>query len=239
MPRPRWAQALPLPAQRPRHLSQWVRPNPPPPGYEDLGQPWLSYSRIARHYVGGAAPEDREDLVQDIILTLAQVARKRGGLSPGKMLKTARFAWLAYLRDKARRRHPVSLNRPIDRDGQDGRELWETLADRTARDMDAYLDAQAQLQAQAPRAIELAAKKIRGEPLTSTEHCWLSGYRRRGDPPQPTPDTGLPRFADLIAQGVGQLPHMEGASGDGVSGQPLGGEILPGRGQGQAVAAGK
>ena len=180
--------------------------------YELLEGPWLSYGRIARYFSGKASPEDREDLAQDILVALAEVASERGVLSSGEMLKTARYAWLAYLRDKGKRggrgRHPaphlVSLNQPIDRDDQSGRELWETLADRTAQDLDAWLDAEAQLRAYPPRAISLADKKARGERLTAPEQCCLSRIRARGGPPQPTPDTGLPRFADIIAEMVEQ-----------------------------------
>lgn len=82
---------------------------------------------------------------------------------------------------EARRPTPVSLNRPAH-DGEDGKELWETLADKTARVLDAYLDAEAQLRAYPPRAINLAAKKVRGEELTPAEQCCLSRYRRGGPP---------------------------------------------------------
>jgi hypothetical protein len=50
---------IPLP---PASSGDGAEPGPPASGYELLEQPWLSYSRIARHFAGGASPQDREDL---------------------------------------------------------------------------------------------------------------------------------------------------------------------------------
>jgi hypothetical protein len=168
--------------------------------YELLEEPWLTYSRLARRYAARASLEDdREDLTQDILAALVKVHRKRGDLSVGEMRKTAWYEWMAYLRKKGRRPAVASLNRPAYDDGKE--ELWQTIADKAAAvDLDAWMDAQAQLTAYPPRALELAAKRASGEPLTTSERCSLWRYRKKEIPSRPAPDTGIGRFAEVITQ---------------------------------------
>ncbi|MBI2918058.1 MAG: hypothetical protein HYY01_08685 [Chloroflexi bacterium] len=177
----------------------WVRAQ-----YERLDEPWLSYGRIARHYAREADPEDREDLVQDIILALAAAALKRGELHPWLMLTIAKHAWFHYLRDKINlRRRFCSLNSPVPGDHEGTRELWETLADDKALDLDDWADARLTLAAFPLRVLQVAAKRAGGEALTTGERSLLLRCRERGGPPAPT-STGIERFAHIVAERAAQ-----------------------------------
>jgi len=47
-------------------------------GYEQLEGEWLTYYKVADKYANRARAQDREDLLHDIIITLADVARNNG-----------------------------------------------------------------------------------------------------------------------------------------------------------------
>ncbi|MDD5509485.1 MAG: hypothetical protein PHI12_01545 [Dehalococcoidales bacterium] len=47
-------------------------------GYDQLEGNWLTYYKVASRFSGKSKPEDREDLLHDIMLTLADVERNNG-----------------------------------------------------------------------------------------------------------------------------------------------------------------
>ncbi|MDD5511948.1 MAG: hypothetical protein PHI12_14245 [Dehalococcoidales bacterium] len=47
-------------------------------GYDQLEGNWLAYYKVASRFSGKSKPEDREDLLHDIMLTLADVERNNG-----------------------------------------------------------------------------------------------------------------------------------------------------------------
>lgn len=47
-------------------------------GYDHLEGQWLTYYRVASRFAHKAQTQDREDLLDDVMLTLVQVERNRG-----------------------------------------------------------------------------------------------------------------------------------------------------------------
>ena len=73
----------------------------------------------------------------------------------------------------------VSLNERIDAGDGHSTELWEVLADDTALDIDAWVDAKMFLQ-NCPRSlVRIAYKRYSGRPLNYSERALLSYYRRK------------------------------------------------------------
>jgi len=72
----------------------------------------------------------------------------------------------------------LSLNYPIEDEEGHTTELWQTLADDTAIDLDAWMDAKLWALSCPIRLIEIAHKKAHGYKLTNGEKCYLSRYRR-------------------------------------------------------------
>jgi len=73
-------------------------------GYDQLSEPWLTYYKVASRFAHKAQAQDREDLLQDIILTLAQVAGNNGHkpLAEATMCRIASYTVADYWRDHYR-----------------------------------------------------------------------------------------------------------------------------------------
>ncbi len=176
----------------------------------DLPIDWQSYARIALKFKGKAKEEDRADLVGDIILRIAEVARKRKAqgevLTEGGMVRVASYTVLEYWSNqkeittgvncgncskvqRARCKENdlysqcpklieiVSLNQEIE-DGQGNTiELWETIADDNATDLEAWVDTTVLLSGFPKRLIEVVNKKVSGEVLSQIDRNYL--YRAR------------------------------------------------------------
>lgn len=122
--------------------------------YDGLESDWAEFAEVAQKFVRARLftsipPEDAEDLVQRIILAMAEVSRKTGRSPGGWLWATARYELFHYWREQARWPR-LSLNQKRDNDGEYGRELWETLA-APASDLDAQLDAKTWLERCPPR----------------------------------------------------------------------------------------
>jgi DNA-directed RNA polymerase specialized sigma24 family protein len=73
-----------------------------------------------------------------------------------------------------------SMSKPIDNDDDgDAIELWQMLADDKAIDLDAWVDAKTWLAGCPQRLVEIAYKKVNGEPLTKYERLYLYRYRQK------------------------------------------------------------
>jgi len=72
-----------------------------------------------------------------------------------------------------------SLNQEIEHGEGDSMELWETLADDRAIDLDAWVDARTWLLSCPRRLVEIAVKRVNGEALESADRLYLSKWQRK------------------------------------------------------------
>jgi len=145
--------------------------------YDRLEQPWRDWAKIARNFSLQLDDQcDREDLIQNIIVRLAEVAeeyRRQGKpLTKGGCIRVAQYTRLRFYHQKKRwkRVFSVSLNSTIqDEDGYET-EIAQTLLDEKGIDLDRWLDFKNYYQSRKPRERRSIRKLI-------TEN-WrkLSGY---------------------------------------------------------------
>jgi len=176
-------------------------------GYDRLPEPYLTYYRIASRYSHKAPGQDRGDLLHDIIVTLADIARHKTLTEPA-MYRIASVTVTHYWRthykltngidcgncSKAQRRYckenwlygecpkAVKLEylskQMVDSEGNIT-ELGELVADDTAIDLDQWLDARAYLLGCKPRLIDIARKIRDKQGLTATESRYLYKFRKK------------------------------------------------------------
>lgn len=144
---------------------------------------WHKYIEIATKFQRKAKHEDREDLKQDIILRLAEVASNNGHepFNEGAMVRVASYTVMSYWRDLMRKPTMLRLNGEVNNGNGDGEtaELWQTLADDKALDLEAWQDAKRWLLG-CPRAlVKIAHKRANGETLTNKERAYFSRLRTR------------------------------------------------------------
>jgi len=145
--------------------------------YDQLEQPWRDWAKIARNFSYQLDNhDDREDLIHDIIVRVAEVAeeyRQQGrSLSKWGAIKVAEYTRLRFYHQKKRWRRvsSISLNSTVkDEDGNET-ELIQTILDENGIDLDAYLDLKNYYQSRPPKERRAIRKLI-------TEN-WrkLSGY---------------------------------------------------------------
>ena len=142
---------------------------------------WDKYSQIADCFQHKARHEDREDLRQDIIVRLADVASNNGHkpFTEGAMVRVASYVVMEYWHDLKRKPTILSLNYEIEDGEGDSVDLWETLADDKAIDLNAWLDARTWLLGCPKRLVRIAYKRASGIPLGETERRYFSRYRTR------------------------------------------------------------
>src|SRR5512136_2922565 len=95
------------------------------------------------------------------------------------MCSVASFIVADYRRNEKRKPTILSLDTEIENGDGDTTELMETISDDKAIDVDAWLDARTFLLGCPHRLIQIAHKKLAGEPLTNREHQYLWYWRRR------------------------------------------------------------
>ena len=142
---------------------------------------WNKYTEIADGFQHKARYEDREDLRQDIILRLAEVASNNGRkpVTEGAMVRVASLVTLEYWRKMKAVLTTTSLNEQID-DGEGNTiELYQTLADDQAIDLEAWVDARIWLRGCPRRLVRIACKRLKGKPLNHKEQVYLSYYREK------------------------------------------------------------
>jgi len=142
---------------------------------------WQKYTEIAENFQQKAKYQDREDLRQDIIVRLAEVASNNGHkpFTEGAMVRVASYTVMAYWRDLMRQPNITSLNDEIDDGDGNTIEIGETLADDKAIDLDCWIDANTWLLGCPARLVSIANKKVNGKPLTKTEYSYLERYRQK------------------------------------------------------------
>jgi hypothetical protein len=142
---------------------------------------WAKYIEVADKYQIKARYEDREDLRQDIILRLAEVASNNGHkpLTELAMYRVASYVVMEYWHSQKRLLTTTSLNEEVD-DGEGNTvELWETLADDNAIDLDRWLDCKTWIAGCPKRLVAIAIKKVNRKPLNWKEHKYLERYRQK------------------------------------------------------------
>jgi hypothetical protein len=142
---------------------------------------WQKYIELADKFQYKAKPVDREDLRQDIILRLAEVASNNGHkpFTEGAMVRVASYTVMAYWRDRMRKPTILSLNGESNNGDGDTVELWQTLADDKAIDVEAWLDAKRWLLGCPKALVRIATKRVAGKPLDGREQTYLNHYQSR------------------------------------------------------------
>jgi hypothetical protein len=142
---------------------------------------WQKYIEIADRFQHKAKPADREDLRQDIILRLAEVASNNGHkpFTEGAMVRVASYTVMAYWRDLMRKPTILSLNGELSDGDGDTAELWQTLADDRAIDLEAWQDAKRWLLGCPKALVRIAYKRYVGKPLDRREQTYLNHYQTR------------------------------------------------------------
>ncbi len=145
--------------------------------YDRLEEPWREWAKIARNFARQLDDHwDREDLIHNIIVRLAEVAkeyRQQGKpLTKGGCIRVAQYTRLRFYHQKKRwkRVSSISLNSVVqDEDGNET-ELINTLVAQKGIDLDTWLDAQSYYQS-SPQKVKRAIRKLVNENWRS-----LSGY---------------------------------------------------------------
>jgi len=145
--------------------------------YDRLPEPWREWAGIAKNFVWQLDDQwDREDLMHNIIVRVAEVAeeyRRQGkSLSKWGAIKVAEYTRLRFYHQKKRwkRVYSVSLNSTIqDEDGNET-ELIQTILDEKGIDLDTWLDFKNYYQSR-PQKERRAIRKLLKENWRN-----LSGY---------------------------------------------------------------
>jgi hypothetical protein len=142
---------------------------------------WQKYIEIADKFQYKAKPADREDLRQDIILRLAEVASNNGHkpFTEGAMVRVASYTVMAYWRDRMRKPTILSLNGESNNGDGDTVELWQTLADDRAIDVEAWQDAKRWLLGCPKRLVQIAYNLCIGRALVWRDYKYLERYRQK------------------------------------------------------------
>jgi len=151
-----------------------------PLSYEHLHGEWLQWYEVAHRFERKVPAQDRGDIRHTIILELAK-ARARDGepIPTPKAYRIASIMVALYWRKAMRKPTIFSLDRRIEDGDGNGTELIETVADDRAIDLDAWLDARTWLLGCPMRLVQIAHKRLGGQPLTNREHQYLWYYRQR------------------------------------------------------------
>jgi hypothetical protein len=151
-----------------------------PLSYDRLDGEWLIWYQVAHRFERKVPTQDRGDIRHNIILELA-LARRRDG-KPLPILRAYRIASLTvalYWRKAKRKPTILSLEREVDNGDGDTTELINTVADDKAIDVSAWIDARTWLLGCPMRLIQIAHKKLAGQPLTNRERQYLWYWRQR------------------------------------------------------------
>ena len=151
--------------------------------YDRLEGKWQEWARIAKRFLGQVDAQDRGDLLHDIIVRLAEVAReyqeKKKPLTRWGMIRVAQYTRLRYYHQKKRwaRVAGISLNGTVqDEDGYET-EMIDTVPDEREIDLDSWLDAKAHYRRSSERMKETVQKRISGAELSGWEWKLLKRFR--------------------------------------------------------------
>ncbi len=150
-----------------------------PLSYQRLNGEWLIWYEVAHRFERKVPFIDREDIRHNIILELALARRRMADkpFSPAFMYRVAAYVIADYWRKVSRKPTIFSLDREIDTGDTTG--LADVIIDDNAIDVTAWLDAKTWLLGCPIRLIQIASKKVNGEPLTNKEYQYLWYYRHK------------------------------------------------------------
>ena len=142
---------------------------------------WEKYSEIAERFQHKAKYVDREDLRHNIIVRLAEVASNNGHkpFTIGAMIRVASYVVMEYWHSEKRNGKVISLNIDTGNGEGDSVELIETIADDSAIDLEAWVDARTWLLGCPKRLIQIADKKVSGIALTNADMIYLCRWRQQ------------------------------------------------------------
>jgi len=142
---------------------------------------WEKYSEVADRFQHKAIFQDREDLKHNIILRLAELAQRNGNkpFTEGAMVRVASYVVMEYWHTEKRNGRLISLNTEIDDGEGDTIELIDTIADDSAIDLEAWVDARIWLLGCPYRLRGIAYKMKKGQPLDPSEKMYLGRFRKR------------------------------------------------------------
>jgi len=141
--------------------------------YQKLEGEWQEWLEVAKRYEYKVPSQDRLDIRHDIMLELHR-ARQRDN-KPLPLLRAYRIASLTialYWRKEKRLPTILSLDEPTAYDND--MPLRDAVADDTAIDLDAWLDAGAFLLGCPMRLIEIATKRKDGIPLNERDRRYFN-----------------------------------------------------------------
>ena len=157
--------------------------------YDRLPEPWREWAKLARTFAFFAHldREDTQDLTQNIIVRLAEVAevyRERGmPFYRGACIKVAEYTRLRFYRQKKRwkRVYSVSLNSMVTTfDGKET-EMIQTILDEKGIDLDTWLDFKRYYQSRPQKERRAIRKLVREGGRTPSGHDWKLILRFRAD----------------------------------------------------------
>ena len=157
--------------------------------YKRLPEPWREWAKLARTFAFFAHldREDTQDLTQNIIVRLAEVAevyRERGmPFHRGACIKVAEYTRLRFYHQKKRwkRVYSVSLNSVIqDEDGYET-EMIQTILDENGIDRDEWLDFKNYYQSRPQKERRAIRKLVREGGRTPSGYGWKQIRRFRAD----------------------------------------------------------
>jgi len=147
------------------YSTQRLTPDSEALSYDRLDQPWRDWAKIARNFAYQVKEQDREDLMHDIIVRLAEVAeeyRQKGKpLCKWGSIKVAQYTRLRFYHQQKqwRRVFTVSLNSTVGDDDGNETEFINTLADQKRVDLDALIDAKSHCLS-SPKRVKQAIRKL-------------------------------------------------------------------------------
>ena len=142
---------------------------------------WQKYIEIASRFQHKAKADDRDDLRQDIMLRLAEVASNNGHkpFTEPAMLRVASYVVMEYWHKLKRQPTILSLSYELEDGDGNAIELWETLADDKAVDLEAWQDAKRWLLGCPRRLVQVATKRAIGKRLNSRDERYLERWRQK------------------------------------------------------------
>ena len=142
---------------------------------------WEKYSEVGDRFQYKAKFEDRGDLRHNIIIRLAEVARRNGHkpFTEGAMVRVASYVVMEYWHTEKRNGRLISLNTEIDNGEGNTIELIDTIADDNAIDLEAWVDARVWLLGCPQRLVGIAHKRAMGKPLELADRKYLCKWRKR------------------------------------------------------------
>jgi len=178
-----WERILDLRAHPKRRESKRTASAPPQivTYQRDTNLDWQAFIQTADRYSIKALYQDRQDVSHTIVIRLAELAKQKPDhqLSQPSQCRIASYVILQYWDSLKRVMTTTSLNEEIE-DGEGGTvELYQTLADDKAIDLEAWVDYRTWLKGCPRRLVQIADKMDKDIRLSHKEVVYLGRYRKK------------------------------------------------------------